>query len=40
MAALAKAIDLTNTHNRDENDKLIQAWDYRLKSYLNQIKSN
>lgn len=40
LAALAKAIDLTNIHNSDQNDTLLQTWDYRLKSYLNQIKSN
>ena len=40
IAALAKAIDLTNIHNSDQNDELLQHWDHRLKSYLNQIKSN
>lgn len=40
LAALAKAIDLTNPHNSDENDELLQHWDHRLKSYLKQIKSN
>lgn len=40
IAALAKAIDLTNVHNSDQNDELIQSWDYRLKTYLKQIKSN
>ena len=40
IAALAKAIDLTNVHNSDQNDELLQHWDHRLKSYLKQIKSN
>ncbi|WP_297290626.1 ATP-binding protein [uncultured Flavonifractor sp.] len=40
IAALAKAIDLTNIHNSDQNDELLQHWDHRLKSYLKQIKSN
>lgn len=40
IAALAKAIDLTNIHNNDQNDELLQQWDYRLKSYLRQIKAN
>lgn len=40
IAALAKAIDLTNIHNSDQNDELLQHWDHRLKSYLNQIKAN
>lgn len=40
IAALAKAIDLTNIHNSDQNDELLQHWDHRLKSYLKQIKTN
>lgn len=40
IAALAKAIDLTNVHNSDQNDELLQNWDHRLKSYLKQIKTN
>ena len=40
IAALAKAIDMTNVHNSDQNDELLQHWDHRLKSYLKQIKSN
>ena len=40
IAALAKAIDLTNVHNSDQNDELLQHWDHRLKSYLKQIKTN
>lgn len=40
IAALAKAIDMTNIHNSDQNDELLQHWDHRLKSYLKQIKSN
>ena len=40
VASLAKAIDLTNIHNSEQNDELLQQWDYRLKSYLKQIKSN
>lgn len=40
IAALAKAIDLTNIHNSDQNDELLQQWDYRLNSYLRQIKAN
>lgn len=33
-------IDMTNIHNSDQNDELLQHWDHRLKSYLKQIKSN
>ncbi len=40
VASLAKAIDLTNIHNSEQNDELLQQWDYRLKSYLKQIRSN
>lgn len=40
VASLAKAIDLTNIHNSEQNDELLQQWDYRLKTYLKQIKSN
>jgi len=40
IASLAKAIDLTNIYNSEQNDELIQHWDHRLKSYLKQIKSN
>lgn len=40
IASLAKAIDLTNIHNSEQNDELLQQWDYRLKTYLKQIKSN
>ena len=40
IAALAKAIDLTNIHNSDQNDELLQQWDHRLKSYLKQIKTD
>lgn len=40
IASFAKAIDLTNIHNSDQNDELLQQWDYRLKSYLKQIKAN
>lgn len=40
IAALAKAIDLTNIHNSDQNDELLQHWDHRLKSYLKQIKTD
>ncbi len=38
IGALAKAINKTNVHNSDENDTLLQEWDYRLKKYLQQIK--
>lgn len=40
IASLAKAIDLTNIHNSDQNDRLLSEWDYRLTQYLNQIKVN
>ena len=40
IASLAKAIDLTNIYNSEQNDELIQQWDYRLKSYLKQIRAN
>lgn len=40
IASLAKAIDLTNIHNSEQNDELLQAWDYRLKSYLKEIRAN
>ena len=40
IASLAKAIDLTNIYNSEQNDELIQQWDYRLKSYLKQIKAS
>ena len=40
IASLAKAIDLTNIHNSEQNDELLVNWDYRLKSYLKQIKAN
>ena len=39
IAALAKALDLTY-RNSDQNDELLQQWDYRLKTYLQQIKPN
>ena len=40
IASLAKAIDLTNMNNSDQNDELMQNWDSRLKKYLRQIKSD
>lgn len=40
IASLAKAIDLTNVNNSDQNDELMQNWDNRLKKYLRQIKSD
>lgn len=40
IAAFAKAVDKTNRQNHEENDALLQEWDYRLKSYLKQIKAN
>lgn len=40
IGALAQAINKTNIHNADENDQLIQVWDYRLKQYLQQIRNN
>lgn len=40
IASLAKAIDLTNVNNSDQNDELMENWDNRLKKYLRQIKSD
>lgn len=40
IASLAKAIDLTNINNSDQNEELIQNWDNRLKKYLRQIKTD
>ena len=40
IASLAKAIDLTNVNNSDQNDELMENWDSRLKKYLRQIKSD
>ena len=40
IASLAKAIDLTNNNNSDQNDELLQYWDGRLKKYLRQIKTD
>ena len=40
IASLAKAIDLTNIRNSDQNEELIQNWDSRLKKYLRQIKTD
>lgn len=40
IASLAKAIDLTNVNNSDQNDELMENWDNRLKKYFRQIKSD
>lgn len=40
IASLAKAIDLTNVNNSDQNDELMENWDNRLKKYLRQIKAD
>lgn len=40
IASLAKAIDLTNDNNSDQNDKLMRYWDDRLTKYLWQIKTD
>ena len=40
IASLAKAIDLTNINNSEQNDDLIAYWDERLKKYLKQIKTD
>lgn len=37
IGALSKAVNKTNLHNANENDQLLQEWDYRLKQYLQQI---
>lgn len=38
IGALAQAINKTNVRQEDENDRLMQEWDIRLKRYLEQIK--
>jgi hypothetical protein len=40
VGALAQALNLTNTHNNEQNDQLLQEWDIRLKRYLQKIKAN
>lgn len=40
IGALAKAINKTSVRNVEQNDALLQAWDYRLKQYLQQIKNS
>ncbi len=38
IGALSKAVNKTNVHNVEENDQLLQEWDYRLRQYLQQIR--